>query len=147
MLCFFFKKKKLNIGISYNTTRGCLFKRLRLRLTSNASATCLVPPKHSLLCMGDPHIFDKNTSLWKAALSCFLQAYGWCIQWKVLLFTVHLKWTVESETLPLSTERSQWSSTSLFTWTVVYDSDRTGSGRKLNALNQIRPSKKIIFYF
>jgi hypothetical protein len=62
-------------------------------------------------------------------------------------FTVHLKWTVESETLPLSTERSQWSSTSLFTWTVVYDSDRTGSGRKLNALNQIRPSKKNYFLF
>jgi hypothetical protein len=89
-------------------------------------------PKTYFYCVWRTYIYlTKNASMWKAALSCFPQTYKWCIQWRV----------------SLSTERSQWSSTPLWTWTVVYDSGRTGSDPKVNALNQVRHSKKIKLNF
>jgi hypothetical protein len=59
---------------------------------------------------------------------------------QLLFASLWMMHSVESFTL-------HWTLTPLWTWTVVYDSGRTGSDPKVNALNQVRHSKKIKLNF
>ena len=88
----------------------------------------------------------------------FPKTYFYCVLWDLYIFDKKC-WHAESSSQLLSANLQMMHSVESFTlhwtFTVVYDSGRTGSDPKINALNHVRHNKKkklnflflIVFYW